>query len=578
MSTSPAGDPRTDRNRRRTPRRVVTTTLLGATGLGVVAIAGVLPGAEASHLLAGPITVVNPANTAPLTSGGSTTSFRFNLPTGAACTGDSANAGYRIQSYLVPQSVDLDTLRFNSEGPVPAANEVRLPLFQSSGNNTGNPLIDEQTATAVPAGGPGPIIQPLPTFNFAVVPAGFLQPGTYNIGIACTLGPSSSLTQLDKYFNTTITLANDPNDPGMAKISFQFGGVTPPSTTSTTVLATTSTTLPPSTTSTTVPPSTTSTTVPPSTTSTTVPPSTTSTTVPPSTTSTTVPPSTTSTTIPSTTTTTTTPPPPPPPAEGYVLVAKDGGVFAPGGAGFVGTARIAPGDGILRNDQGRIIAASGRAIDSPVIAIASTPSRQGYWLVQANGGVIPIGDAANLGDLRNVSLAAPIVGAAATANGGGLYLAASDGGIFTLGSAPFKGSLGGVRLDRPIVGMDLDGDGSGYVLVAADGGVFTFDAGFRGSLGSTKLDQPIVGITVADDGGYVLVAADGGAFTYGFAFTGSLGGLALEAPIVGIAADPDGDGYWMAGADGGVFAFDALFQGSVAPTMLHAPISGITAL
>ena len=276
MSTSPAGDPRTDPNRRRTPKRIVTTTLLGATGLGVVAMAGVLPGAEASHLLAGPITVVNPTNNAPLTSGGSTTSFRFNLPPGVACKGDSANAGYRIQSYLVPQSVDLDTLRFSSEGPLPAAGEVRQPLFQSSGPNSGNPLIDEQTATAVPAGGPGPIIQPLPSFNFAVFPAGFLQPGTYNIGIACTLGTSSSPTQLDKYFNTTITLATDPADPGTAKIRFLFGAVTPP------------TTAPP-------------------------------TTAPP----TTGPPT----------------PPPPPFLDGYLLVAEDGGVFAPGGEGFVGSVR-----------------------------------------------------------------------------------------------------------------------------------------------------------------------------------------------------------------------------------------------
>ena len=506
----------------------------------MVAIAGVLPGAEASHLLAGPITVVNPTNPmVPVTSGGSNTSFRFNLPPGAACTGDSANAGYRIQSYLVPQSVNLDTLRFDSEGPLPPAGEVRQPLFQplfqSSGPNAGNPLINEQTATAVPAGGPGPIIQPLPSFNFAVFPAGFLQPGTFNIGIACTLGPSSSSTQLDKYFNTTITLTTDPADPGPAKIRFQFGAVTPP------------TTAPP----TTAPP----TTAPP----TTAPP----TTAPP----TTAPP----TTGPST-------PPPPPFLDGYLLVAEDGGVFAPGGEGFVGTARIAPGEGILRDEQGRIIGASGRTLDSPVVALASTPSRQGYWLVQANGGVIPVGDAADLGNLRNVSLKAPIVGAAATANGRGLYLVSSDGGIFALGSAPFKGSLGGVPLNKPIVGMNLDGDGSGYVLVATDGGVFTFDAGFLGSLGATKLDKPIVGITVFDDGGYVLVAADGGAFTYGFSFAGSLGGIALDAPIVGIVADPDSEGYWMAGADGGVFAFDAVFQGSVAPTMLHAPISGITAL
>jgi len=262
----------------------------------------------------------------------------------------------------------------------------------------------------------------------------------------------------------------------------------------------------------------------------------------------------------------------------YVMVAKDGGVFAPGGQGFVGTAGVRPGEGILRDAQGRIIGASGSPLDSPVVAFSYTPTRKGYWLVQANGGVIPIGDAANLGDLKSIRLRSPVVGAAATADGSGLYLVASDGGIFALGNAPFKGSLGGLQLNKPIVGMGLDPDGSGYLLVASDGGVFAFDAAFRGSLGATPLNKPIVGMAVTADGGYVLAASDGGAFNYGTPFAGSLGNVKLVAPIVGIVADPDGGGYWMAGADGGAFAFDARFFGSVAPLLLNAPISGIAAL
>ena len=160
-------------------------------------------------------------------SGGSDSKLRFELPRGAACTGDSANAGYRIQSFLVPRSVNLDSLRFSSEGPLPSGAEIRQPLFQADGNNPGNPLIDEQTATAVPVGGPGPIIQPLPSFNFAVFPAGFLQPGDYSVGIACTLGPPSAPEQLDKYWATGLSIATDPSDPGPAKIRFTAGGTAP---------------------------------------------------------------------------------------------------------------------------------------------------------------------------------------------------------------------------------------------------------------------------------------------------------------------------------------------------------------
>ncbi len=261
----------------------------------------------------------------------------------------------------------------------------------------------------------------------------------------------------------------------------------------------------------------------------------------------------------------------------YVMVAKDGGVFAPGGQGFNGTAAVRPGEGIKRDSQGRIIGASGSPLDSPVVAFAYTPSREGYWLAQANGGVIPIGDAGDVGDLLDLDLNAPIVGAAATDDGEGLYLVASDGGVFALGTAPFKGSLGGARLNEPIVGMSVDGDGEGYLLAAADGGVFAYDATFLGSLGSSVLNKPIVGIDVAPDGGYVLAASDGGVFAYGVEFAGSLGSLTLQQPVVGIALDPDGGGYWMAGADGGVFAFDAPFRGSVANLVLNAPISGIAA-
>lgn len=187
-----------------------------------VALAGVstlsLPAAEAGHLGAGAVEVVNPVGGAPLSSGRSSTNFRLKLPTGAACTGDSANAGYRIQSYLVPQAVDLDTLKFDSSGPVPAAGQYRSALIDSNAN----PYVDQQTANAVPAGGPGPIIQPLPSFNYAefAPPFGtYIPAGVYNIGIACTLGPPGS-AQLDNYWNTVMIITTDLTDPGPGDISF----------------------------------------------------------------------------------------------------------------------------------------------------------------------------------------------------------------------------------------------------------------------------------------------------------------------------------------------------------------------
>ena len=42
---------------------------------------------------------------------------------------------------------------------------------------------------------------------------------------------------------------------------------------------------------------------------------------------------------------------------------------------------------------------------------------------------------------------------AATPSGGGYWLVAADGGIFPFGDAVGAGSLGGTRLNRPVVGV-----------------------------------------------------------------------------------------------------------------------------
>jgi len=218
-------------------KRIATGAAACAVVLGPVTMLFSGSPAYASHLSAGPASIVNPSGGAPLTSGNSNTPFRFKLPADdpstplvneqASCTGDSPNGQYRIQSYLVPQGVDLDTLKFDSNGPVPVAGQFRAPMYMTDSNS----YTDQLTAAAVPAGGPGPIIQPLPSFDFAVYdPTGFpLQAGVYNVGIACTLGPPTSSTQLDKYWNAgTITITANPADPGPAKRSFTVNAVPPP--------------------------------------------------------------------------------------------------------------------------------------------------------------------------------------------------------------------------------------------------------------------------------------------------------------------------------------------------------------
>ncbi len=98
---------RTLRRRRRAVRTVAGVMLIAAAG-------GVLLRSDPSTAatLGGVATIVDPGTSQALTSGGSTTVFTVALPTGAACSGDTANDGYHVYSYLVPHGTDLGTVKF----------------------------------------------------------------------------------------------------------------------------------------------------------------------------------------------------------------------------------------------------------------------------------------------------------------------------------------------------------------------------------------------------------------------------------------------------------------------------------
>ena len=219
--------------------------------------------------------------------------------------------------------------------------------------------------------------------------------------------------------------------------------------------------------------------------------------------------------------------------------------------------------------------------ESARVALAATPTGQGYWIADAAGHVYPNGNARFFGDLTGTALAEPVVGIARTPTAGGYWMVGADGGVFSFGDAGFHGSAGGMALNEPVVGMAVTPDGGGYWLVAGDGGVFSYgNAVFHGSAGGVNLNKPVVGIAgTPDGGGYWLVAADGGIFNYGDAgFFGSAGGMALNKPIVGMAATASGKGYWLVASDGGIFSYgDATFYGSAGSTPLNQPMVGMSA-
>ncbi len=185
-----------------------------------------------------------------LTGGGSTTAFTLLLPGGAACTGDSANAGYRVQGYMVLATADPGGLSFGSTGPIPRGMGAtfRQPLYGAGGSAGGTSYVNQQTAAATVTGGPGPIVN-VPAFDFAVFTPGQIAPGTYNVGIACTLGPASA-TQVDKFWNVQMIVAAAPAD-APAGIAWTVAATQLSTTSSTTTSSTTSTTSSTATTSTT---------------------------------------------------------------------------------------------------------------------------------------------------------------------------------------------------------------------------------------------------------------------------------------------------------------------------------------
>jgi hypothetical protein len=241
---------------------------------------------------------------------------------------------------------------------------------------------------------------------------------------------------------------------------------------------------------------------------------------------------------------------------GYWLVTANGTVVPQGAAPFYGSAA----------DRRPPPAA-------PVVALVRTPTARGYWLVTQTGDLLPFGDA---GPLRGPAASRPVVAAALVrgpvapigkvTGAPGLWLLTDDGDVLVRGQAPAFGSLALTALDHPVVGIESTATGLGYWVADAHGTAFAFgDAPYYKSV-TDQLNRPVTGISaVADRLGYWLVAADGGVFAYptntgapaAQKFYGSLGSYAPATSVVGIAPTFAGDGYWIVDDTGVVHPFGA---------------------
>jgi hypothetical protein len=218
-----------------------------------------------------------------------------------------------------------------------------------------------------------------------------------------------------------------------------------------------------------------------------------------------------------------------------------------------------------------------RVLALPNVALlkgtASTPSGNGYWLMDVFGHVYAFGDAHNFGggDYQFPDNAVAIV---PTPTGNGYWVVGAKGSVHTFGDAANYGDLPRLRvtlsLNREITNVVATPSGHGYWMIAKDGGVFAFgDAPFFGSMGATALNQEVRSGAATPTGlGYWLFAGDGGVFAFGDAgFYGSMAGHPFHAQILDGGRTADGKGYWLTDRDGRVFPFgDATFYGSAAPS------------
>jgi hypothetical protein len=170
-----------------------------------------------------------------------------------------------------------------------------------------------------------------------------------------------------------------------------------------------------------------------------------------------------------------------PEGDGYWIAARCGRVYAFGGAVFYGDTSDHPQP-----------SPGGWPDPTPcgTVAIAATPTGDGYWLAKASGWVLAFGDADHFGDLGDHPCPTPtgtpdptpggIVGFAATPTGGGYWLVTAGGRVCAFGDAPHLGDLADHPAPNPggiagIVAWPNPTPG-GYWLVGGSGKVYAFGA------------------------------------------------------------------------------------------------------
>jgi hypothetical protein len=161
----------------------------------VVALSFPLP---AGALDGAGVPVVTASSGQALDSGGSATVFGLQLPSGAACPGDSYHDGYLVYSYTVPVGTDPASVTFPGTFPSPGVDLI---------TNEGVPFVAQTTSPDTGT------IPPLPLFSWSRYGhTAELPLGEYNVGIACAHGLGAG--RVVKFWNVKLDFAASSRDPG----------------------------------------------------------------------------------------------------------------------------------------------------------------------------------------------------------------------------------------------------------------------------------------------------------------------------------------------------------------------------
>jgi Fibronectin type III domain len=255
-----------------------------------------------------------------------------------------------------------------------------------------------------------------------------------------------------------------------------------------------------------------------------------------------------------------------------VLLAAQFGAFA-------SPANAAVSDTVFARGSAAYLGSPFFPPDLPTVDMASSPSGNGYYVLNSGGGLTTKGDASFYGHMGGSPLNQPVVAMATHPSGTGYWLMAKDAGIFAFGASAFFGAAPGEGEAVDIVATPT---GNGYWIVMADGRVFHRGGApdLEDAFGSTS--SRTVGLARSASGnGYWQLTENGQVFAFGDApFFGDASGTGKT--FTAIAARPDGAGYWLVAKDGTISnhgsaaAFDAV--ASTFPVVTAAPLPSNTGL